>query len=255
LVAAVAAACATAVLIVEGRKHTYRRSSPARVERKVAELLRGIPQYGDALGSPRAPVTLQIFGDLECLDVKNWFSALLPAIINELVRPNILRLEYRAMKTDTLNAKTFVVQQTAALAASRQTRMWDFLATFYYDQGPEYTNYVTEHFLDEIGRKVPGLDLEEWNDARVVSFAKMVVADDREARILGFHDTPAFRIGRTGGRLRKYAGRHIVIYRRSRRLVNRATGQALGPATQAGYMNPLSLIDARDIKNAIENEL
>jgi hypothetical protein len=93
----------------------------------VAGLLRGIPQHGNTLGSPGAPITLQVFGDLECIDVKQWFGFLLPAILKELVRTNIVRLEYRSLKTDTLNPTVFVAQQTAALAAGAQGRMWNFL--------------------------------------------------------------------------------------------------------------------------------
>ncbi len=195
-----------------------------------------------------------MFGDLQCLDVRHWFLAFLPAIVNDFVRPNILRLEYRALKTDTLNPKVFVIQQTAALAAGRQDKMWNFLSTFYYEQGPEYTTYVTEQYLDGIARQVPALNLAQWNNNRVVPLAKTVVADDHTARALGFHDTPAFRIGRTGEPLRKFAGRNLVIYPRYHYKLS-PTGAPIVISKQNGYMNPLSPVDAQDIKKAIEEEL
>jgi hypothetical protein len=225
----------------------------AHVARQVSSLLAGIPQHRNALGSPRAPVTLQIFGDLECLDVKHWFGSLLPAIIKDFVRTNVLRLEYRSMETDTLNPKVFIIQQTAALAIGTQGRMWNFLATFYHEQGTEYTNYVTEQYLDEIAQQVPGLNLAQWDNNRTLPLAKTVVADNHTARSLGFHDTPAFRIGRTGGKLRKFSGRDLVVYPRYEGL--QAPNGVIVNSRKVGYMNPLSLITAQDIKQAIEEEI
>jgi hypothetical protein len=232
-------------------RHTRSAGAVVPVEGKVAVLLAGIPQHGNALGSPRAPVTLQVFGDLECVDVRHWFMWYLPAVINEFVRTNILRLEYRALKTDTLNPQVFVVQQTAALAAGRQDKMWNFLATFYYEQGTEYTSYVTERYLDGIVQQVPGLSPARWNSDRVIPLAKTVVSDDHTARALGFHDTPAFRIGHTGGNLRNFSGRNIVIYTRYHYKLS-PTGAPVVIPKPNGYMNPVSLINAQDIKKAID---
>lgn len=195
-----------------------------------------------------------MFGDLECLDAKNWFVSLLPAIIHEFVRTNVVRLEYRAMKTDTINPQVFVTQQTAALAAGSQDRMWNFLMTFYYEQGREYTDYVTEQYLDQIAQQVPRLDVTRWDDGRTIRFAKAVVADNRTAHALGFHDTPAFRIGRTGGELRRFSGQHVVIYPRYSRALT-PKGEVVGAGKPAGYMNPLALVDARDVRTAIEAEI
>lgn len=234
-------------------RHKSVAEADARIDRQVSALLAGIPQHGNTLGSPRAPITLQVFGDLECLDVKYWFVSYLPAIINDFVRPNALRIEYRAMKTDTLNPKVFVVQQTAALAAGAQDAMWHFLAIFYHEQGIEYTNYVTEQYLDRIAGQVPGLDLSRWNNDRAVSLAKTVVADDHTARTVGFYDTPAFRIGRTGGILRKFSGRYIIVYKRFRFRTG-PHGETITTPIPNSHAHPLSLIDAQDIQETIERE-
>src|SRR5262245_22007476 len=39
---------------------------PSALEWRINRLLAGIPQRGDALGSPDAPIALQFYGDLEC---------------------------------------------------------------------------------------------------------------------------------------------------------------------------------------------
>lgn len=245
-------ACAVALALFPIR-HTPTADAYKRIDRQVAALLAGIPQQGNTLGSPLAPITLQVFGDLECNDVKYWFNVLLPAIVKNFVRPNILRIEYRAMKTDTGNREVFIWQQASALATGRQDKMWNFLATFYREQGPEYTDYVTEHFLRGIARQVPDLNLAQWSKDRVVSLAKTVIADNHAARTLGFYDTPAFRIGRTGGSLKNFSGESVVIYRKYRYHYRRgANGGFVAVPEPAGYMHPLSLVQAQDIKTAIE---
>jgi hypothetical protein len=225
------------VLIVAARSDSPGQSSTktlnSRTEHRIATLLSGIPQRGNALGQPTAPVTLQIFGDLECSTVKLYVLAYLPAIIQEFVRSNVVRIEYRSFKTDTHAAKAFLNQQTAALAAGSQGEMWNFIETFYHEQGREYSGYATESYIDGIASQVPGLDLGQWDtDREKVALPRLVIADDHTARVLGFHDTPAFRIGRTGGQMKTLTGRYIIRFRKER--------------------NPLSLMDKQDLKEAIE---
>lgn len=207
------------------------------VDREVAALLAGIPQQGDALGQPKAPVTLRVYTDLECLTARGWVLELLPAIIRRFVRSGEMRIEFRSFKTDTHNPSTFLNQQTAAIAAGAQDRLWNFVETFYYEQGTEYTPYATERYIDGIAGQVPGLRPAQWHSYRESGrLAEQVVADDRQVRELGFHDTPAFMIGRTGGQMKKLTGRHIVL-------------QFPG----FGRMhNSVSLIDTQDLQKAIE---
>jgi protein-disulfide isomerase len=250
-------ALAAVVLLTQIGSSAHQASAAearARIDRHVRALLAGIPQQGNTLGSPRAPITLQVFGDLECLDVKYWFRDYLPAIINDFVRPNVLRIEYHAMETDTLWPRVFVAEHTAALAAGTQDQMWNFLATFYYEQGIEYTRYVTEQYLEGIAEQVPGLDLTRWNNDRVISLAKTVVADNKTARSMGFYDTPAFRIGQTGGPLRKLSGRYIIIYKKFRFRPG-PHGETIVTPIPHSRAHPLSLIEARDIKKAIGKEI
>ncbi len=222
------------------------------VDRRVSQMLAGIPQSGDALGQPTAPVTLQVYGDLECLSVRDWFLNYLPRIIDDFVRTNVLRIEYHSLETDTLWPSVFLVQQAAAIAAGRQHKMWNFLATFYAEQGFEYRHYLTNRFLNAIADQVPGLNTEQWaTDANSRQRQLVVMADDRFARSVGFHDTPAFRLGRTGEALTDFAGRTVVVYHKP--LVTRAANGdrvIVGEKKELGH--PLSLVDWYDLKEAIK---
>jgi Thioredoxin len=207
-------------------------SQDGRIDREVGALLAGIPQQGQTLGAPTAPVTLQLFAELEDINSEYWFLTYLPATIREFVRTNRLRIEYRSFKTNTIGSETFVKQQAAALAAGAQNKLWNYVYTFYYEQGREYTPYVTESYLDNIARQVPALNIEQWDmnrnaDPRV----EQVVEEDQQGRADGIHVTPAYRIGRTGGALKDFTGSASIIY--------------------PGQVHPTSYASAEDIAKAI----
>jgi hypothetical protein len=200
-------------------------------DREVSTLLAGIPQAGRALGSSAAPVTLQVFADLEDNDSQRWVLTLLPAIIDEFVRRGALRIEYLSYKTNTVSPETFVKQQTAAVAAGAQNMLWNFVYTFYYEQGKEYTPYVTEGYLDRIAGQIPGLNIALWhkdrNDGRR---SEQVVANDQEARAYGIHVTPAYRLGRTGGRLKDFDGSEAITFPKQRHPTTFASAEDIANA-------------------------
>jgi hypothetical protein len=232
-----AAALIPLIAVTMQSEDTSRRPANRVVEHEVAGLLAGIPQQGDALGRPSAPVTLRVYSDLECLTARGWWVDLLPAIIKRFVRGGTVRIEFRSFKTDTHDPATFLRQQADALAAGEQNKMWDFVGTFYYEQGKEYTPYATERYIEGIAAQVPGLRPARWHrDRQSGRLTEQVVTDDKQVRELGFHDTPAFTIGRTGGSMKKLTGRHIVL-------------QFAG---YARMRNPVSLIDTQDLQKAIE---
>ena len=209
----------------------------AHVGHQVSSLLAGIPEHGETLGRPSAPVTLVFYGDLECATTRRWVLAYLPGIIRRYVRPGTMRIEFRAFKTDTHIQREFVAQQTAALAAGVQDRLWSFIETFYYEQGPEYTPYVTERYLEGIAGQVPGLNLAQWHrDRRGGRRSELVGEEDQYGRSLGFHDTPSFQLGPAGGPLKDFIGRQIETFGYRR-------GGSLEP--------PFSLIDTQDIATAL----
>lgn len=170
----------------------------------VSKLLAGIPQSGNTLGSPKAPVTLQYFGDLECPICKDFTLGALPALIEEYVRPGKLRIEYLSMETATREPETFRTQQVAAYAAGKQKLAWDYIELFYHEQGQEQTGYVTENYLQGLAQQVPGLDLPSWSAARNDhELTEQVERDGQIANQRGFTGTPSFLIGKTGGTFSK----------------------------------------------------
>jgi hypothetical protein len=223
----VALAVLGAVLIVGANS-----TQESRIKRKIGALLAGIPQDGQTLGAPSAPVTLQVFAELEDSNSQRWFFVLLPSIINDFVRTGRLRIEYRSFKTNTLESETFVKQQAAALAAGAQDKLWNFAYIFYSEQGVDRTPYVTEGFLHNIASQVPALNITKWDEARNADWrAEQVVEEDQRGRAEGIHVTPAYRIGRTGGALKSLSGSISHVY--------------------SGQIHPTTYASAEDIAKAI----
>jgi protein-disulfide isomerase len=185
--------------------HSARLEGP-RAE--VASLLAGIPQSGNTLGNPRAPVTLEYFGDLQCPFCRQFTLTALPSIIRRWVRDGSLKIQYRSEQTATTQAAVFKFQQLAALAAGQQNKMWDFIELFYHEQGEEDSGYVTEKYLQGLAQQVPGLNLVAWTAARNdPTLASTLTGDRRAVKLVGFTGTPSFLIGRTGGEFLRFRPR------------------------------------------------
>jgi protein-disulfide isomerase len=209
----IAAVLVAAVVIIVTDRSSSRPALAASavesqiVEREVNALLDGIPQNGNTLGQPTAPITLQVFLDLQCLTSKVFVLSFLPSIIHDWVRTNDVKIEFHSRETDTRDPKVFVNQQMAALAAGAQNKLWDFIETFYHEQGQEYTNYVSENYLQEIASQVPGLAFTQWSgDRQNEPYFKQLVADRRTAIAWRLRSTPALLLGRTGGKMTRLPG-------------------------------------------------
>lgn len=184
------------------------------VDEAVTRLLTGIPQSNATLGDPDAPVTMQVYSEVECQDSREWFKHQFPAIVNKFVRPGILKLEYHAFKTNTIWPQTFINQQTATLAAGVQGKLWNYADTFYHEQGTEYTHYANETFLTGIATQTPGLNIPQWQqDRQTGRRSEQIAEEDHTARdLMGLHVTPTFMIGLTGHKLTMLTSLHEKLY-------------------------------------------
>ncbi|HXM86150.1 MAG TPA: thioredoxin domain-containing protein [Solirubrobacteraceae bacterium] len=179
-------------------------TGPTKVQKEVISLLSGIPQNGNKLGSANAPVTLQYFGDLECPICREFTEGALKPLIEKYVRSGKVKIEYRNLETATREPETFRTQQSAALAAGKQQKAWDYIELFYHQQGQEDTGYVTEKYLQELAKQVPGLNLATWTtDRSDPEFTNTITADAQAANNAGFTGTPSFLVGKSGGPMQK----------------------------------------------------
>jgi protein-disulfide isomerase len=136
----------------------------------VDQMFTGIPQSGNTLGNPSAPVTMTYYGDLKCpvcqaFTLQGGFGQL----VSKDVRAGKVKVVYDAFCTATCGGpdrSEFPLQQAAALAAGKQNKFWQFVELFYRQQESESDAYVTESFLDGLARQVTGLNFAQWKAAR-----------------------------------------------------------------------------------------
>ncbi|MGA2321766.1 MAG: thioredoxin domain-containing protein [Solirubrobacteraceae bacterium] len=209
IVAGIVVAAIVVILIATGgsggtKKVGAKTPEATKTVALVEQMIGGIPQKENVIGSPNAPVTLQYFGDLECPICKEFTLGALPSIIQNWVRTDKLKIEYRSLETATREPEVFKAQQIAALAAGKQNKMWHFVELFYHEQGEEDSGYVTESYLQNLAQQVPGLNLPEWTSQRNnPALASQVAADAQAANSAGFTGTPSFLIGKTGGTVQR----------------------------------------------------
>ena len=158
-------------------------------------LFRGIPQRGDALGDPKAPVTLVEFSDLQCPHCGRYSREVMPEVVSRYVRPG--RVKVHLVNLEFLGEDSTEAARMGG-AAARQNKLFQFVDLVYRNQGSENSGWVTDAYLRRIARAI-GLDVE-----RAFGYAKgpravvdIAVAKD-EALRAGVKATPTVLIFRAG---------------------------------------------------------
>jgi len=166
----------------------------------------GIPQQGIELGSPKAPVTMQEFVDLQCPFCRQYTLGVFPTLVNKYVRTGKLRMEFHnfyIIGPDSLKASKM------AEAAGQQNLLWNFADLFYNNQQTENSGYVTDAFLSQIAGGVRGLNVSKALSERFSPAIEGKVNNDNQlARVYGsqfanlpvpgFNGTPSFLLYKSG---------------------------------------------------------
>jgi protein-disulfide isomerase len=124
----------------------------------IEQMLEGIPQDGDWIGSPDAPVVLVEFADLQCPFCKNFANSVLPQLIEDYVRPGKVRMQWQGLAFIGPDSETAL---RFALAAGEQEKLWNVTELLYRYQGGENDGWVTDELLRGVGEAVPGLDVDQ----------------------------------------------------------------------------------------------
>jgi protein-disulfide isomerase len=162
------------------------------------QLLAGIPQTGNTLGSPTAKVTVTEYGDLQCPICRDFALGIEDQLISKDVRSGKVKLIYRSLETATASSpdpSMFGPQQAAAVAAGLQGKEWYYIELFYHHQGAEGTGYVNQNYLSGLAKLVPGLDFNKWlSDSHTQTQLNQVNSDEATARGLSFSSTPTLTV-------------------------------------------------------------
>lgn len=189
-----------------------RVAAPAGAAERIKVLLAGIPQDRNTLGDPRAPVTLQYFGDLQCRVARQFTIGALPILIRRWVRGGRLKIEFLSIRSATLSSTAFRRQQVAAQAAGRQGKLWYYIEFFYHEQRQASASGVSEGYLQGLARQVPGLSVARWaGDRHDPALAERVAADQNMAARAGFSVSPSFLVKQTTGRGRVVVAKYSTV--------------------------------------------
>ena len=194
--AAFAAVAVIVILIVISQSGGSGGSSspPANVTgaAQVDTQLKGIPQTGQVLGDPGAPVTVIEYGDPQCSSCKFFSENVAPQLISAEVRPGKVKYQFQPFLIIGPDSKPAM---KAALAAGEQNRLWQFLQLFYLNQGGENSGYVTDSFLTGIARGAGVPDINKWNTDRNDSkWDAIIQQGSSQADSFGFTGTPSILV-------------------------------------------------------------
>ncbi len=172
---------------------------PTKEANDVDKMLAGIPQSGDILGEPDAPVTLVEFADLQCPACQAASETIIPDVISGPVKDGTAKYEFNNW---AILGPDSVTAAKAALAAQEQNRLQQFVENFYANQGLENSGYVTDDFLKEIAEKAGVPDIDKWEaDRSLPKWDEVLLEVDNQASEAGFSGTPTFAIRNADGSL------------------------------------------------------
>jgi protein-disulfide isomerase len=162
-------------------------------------LFKGIPQHGNVLGKPSAPVTMVEYIDLQCPVCQSFETEVMPTIVPRFVRSGKVQVIARPI---AFIGPDSVRGRLAALAAARQNRFFDFSQLLYDNQGTENTGWLDDNFVNAAFASIPGLNVAAAEKAR----KQTAIADeadryDTQADADHVKGTPTVLVGKTGGEL------------------------------------------------------
>jgi protein-disulfide isomerase len=167
----------------------------------------GIPQRGNVLGSPTAPVRLVEFADPQCPFCADYARDVLPTLLREYVRTGKVQLVFRGLAF--LGADSVTALRTATAAAS-ENRMWNVLEVLFHNQGSENA-WVTEELLRSVVAGA-GADADRVVKGREGAAVRAKIDSwSREAQAAGVEGVPAFFVGGRGEPLRPLAVTELTV--------------------------------------------
>ena len=204
-VAAVAAALAFA-LTGNGSGSTSTSSGPPTKLPDAAasvRIFRGVPQHGNVLGKPHAPVTMVEYIDLQCPICRVFETEVMPPILQQYVRTGKLRVVARPLAF--INpAENSQRGRLAALAAGKQGKLFDFAQLLYANQGSEGSDWLTDDMVRSAYASIPGFKAQK---ALALRNSSSILAEtrtyDQQATDDQVGGTPTVLVGKTGGTLTK----------------------------------------------------
>lgn len=129
---------------------------------EVQKLIAGIRQDGARLGSPDAPIEVDLFTDLRSVPGADFQLEVVDPVIVEYVREGRAQINLRHFSFGRTGVTEAAI---AAYAAGEQGHQWQYAELVLRNLGNAGPKGIDETFLNELAEVTPGLDKEEWDQA------------------------------------------------------------------------------------------
>jgi protein-disulfide isomerase len=203
LVTAFAVLAVLIAVLSSGSTSQLAPGKPVPEAAQTLALFAGIPQHGNTLGDPHAPLTLVEFGDLQCPSCALFAQSALPSIVAHYVRPGRVLLVFRGLHfigSDSLRAARM------AYALGKQDHLWQFIDLMYSNQGLENSSYVTDTYLRALAGAIPSVDVAQALIQRNSPGVQNQIDQAQAlAQQLHLQDTPTFLLSRTGASPQRFS--------------------------------------------------
>jgi protein-disulfide isomerase len=162
----------------------------------VEQLLKGIPQDGNVLGSASAPATLVEYIDLQCPFCQQFETQAMPTLIKRYVRPGKAKVEMRPIAfigSDSENGRD------AVIAGGQQKKAFNLTQLLYLNQGPENSGWLSDQLITSAAASIPGINVPKLLDDKDSTETKNAAASfDELAQRDGVQQTPTILVGKSG---------------------------------------------------------
>src|SRR5215475_11845961 len=166
---------------------------------EIQSLVGGIPQDGPRLGSADAPVSVQVFNDMQCDPCSDWNQQVVAPLISGPVRSGDIQLVYHNFP---MTESGFFLGAYGAVAAAKQDYEWQFIQLFFYNQDEAKRLGADQDFLDAIARGVGvvNFNVEQWQqDMKSSDIQDTLDADEKLSAERRLPAEPAVVVGGPNG--------------------------------------------------------
>jgi len=190
-------AVAAAVALTGGSSSSTTTPTPLPDSGTAVSLLKGIPEHGNVLGSPKAPVTMTEYIDLQCSSCQVFETQNMPSIIRKYVRTGKVKVEARPIVLIGPDSELGV---RATTAAGQQNAFFTLAQILYYNQGPENGGWLKEQTVLNAASGIPGFDVARLknalNSSAVTSLANRYTSEANADKVNG---TPTVYVAKGSG--------------------------------------------------------
>ncbi|NJD29252.1 MAG: hypothetical protein FIA92_13270 [Chloroflexi bacterium] len=145
---------------------------------------------GEVVGSPDAPVVMEVYSDFQCPACKLFVTDQLSGLVNEFVKPGLLRIEARDVAFLTRGSDESLRLAVGAACAAEQDRYWQFHDIAFYNQGRENQGDHDAAFIARVA-DAAGVDRAAWDTCIARSdVAAEIQSQTNGATSAGISSTP-----------------------------------------------------------------